>query len=98
MGLPNRMLAAAGEYAAAGWGVFPGGVPEGRSRFRWRGRQRCSCGDPDCPDPAAHPLRPEWVGAASTDPGRIRGWWGGRRRPNILLPTGWRFDVWEAEP
>jgi Bifunctional DNA primase/polymerase, N-terminal len=40
-----------------------------------------------------HPLVPDWLGAATTDPARIEAWWCQHPRANIGLLTGVVFDV-----
>ncbi|AUG78411.1 hypothetical protein CFP65_3622 [Kitasatospora sp. MMS16-BH015] len=76
------LLATALASAARGWPVVPGayGVPGLLGC--------CSCGDPCCPSPGAHPHDPPLL-AASTDP-RMVAWWWGERSPesSVLVATG----------
>lgn len=67
-------------HAECGRAVFPvyWVLPDGR----------CSCGDSDCKSPGKHPLTPTGFRAATTDPGRIRRWWGKLPEANIGFPTG----------
>jgi len=78
---------AALEYAGRGWPVFP----------LWPVREgRCACGAPDCGSPGKHPhgrLAPRGVHEATTDPGRIRAWWGQCQDANIGLATGGRANA-----
>ncbi|MFE5580274.1 bifunctional DNA primase/polymerase [Kitasatospora sp. NPDC056531] len=61
------------------WPVVPGTVLCGG---------RCSCGDPDCPVPGAHPHDPSLL-AATTDARMVRWWWE-RQSPDapVLAATG----------
>ncbi|MEE1783920.1 bifunctional DNA primase/polymerase [Streptomyces sp. SP17BM10] len=61
------------------WPVVPGAVLSGG---------RCSCGDPDCPVPGAHPHDPPLL-AATTDARMVRWWWE-RQSPDapVLAATG----------
>ncbi|GAA1220279.1 bifunctional DNA primase/polymerase [Kitasatospora nipponensis] len=70
------------------WEVVPGShLIEGD------GPIRCSCGDPHCPLPGAHPTSQDWQRLASAGPGVVRHWWNENPRASILLPTGRSFDV-----
>jgi hypothetical protein len=53
----------------------------------------CSCQEPDCGQPGAHPLTLHGVADATVDPLRLTWWW--RRFPeaNLGLATGVAFDV-----
>jgi hypothetical protein len=53
----------------------------------------CSCQEPDCDRPGAHPMTVHGVADATVDPMRITWWW--RRFPeaNLGLATGVAFDV-----
>lgn len=72
------------------WDVFPG---------TWLrddvgdGRQRCSCGDPGCAAPGAHPARPDWAGLATNSAVTVRRMWGRDPLASVLLPTGRAFDA-----
>jgi len=57
------------------------------------GVARCSCGDPVCLSPGAHPQGPEWSRRASAAPGPVRRRWTEQPGASILLPTGRTFDV-----
>ncbi|MER5348836.1 bifunctional DNA primase/polymerase [Kitasatospora sp. NPDC002551] len=57
------------------------------------GRARCSCGDPRCALPGAHPIDTDWTRRASAGPGAVRHWWTECPEASILLPTGRSFDV-----
>ncbi|MDH6133972.1 hypothetical protein P3T37_003371 [Kitasatospora sp. MAA4] len=57
------------------------------------GPLRCSCGDPSCPLPGAHPTTEDWRRRASAGPGVVRRWWTENPQASILLPTGRSFDV-----
>ncbi|MFJ9693171.1 bifunctional DNA primase/polymerase [Kitasatospora sp. NPDC101183] len=61
------------------WPVVPGTVLRGG---------RCSCGDPDCAVPGAHPDDPSLL-AATTDARMVRWWWE-RQSPDapVLAATG----------
>jgi hypothetical protein len=76
------LLAAAQTAAGYGWPVLPGaysvpGLPG-----------PCSCEDPGCPAPGAHPHEPP-LPAATTD-SRMVGWWWAERSPDssVLVATG----------
>lgn len=96
-----RVLKAAREYATAGWAVVPGAVALGdQGHPLWRLLHpdaevtvQCSCADPCCPAPAAHPLDPDWQSLATTDLALVEQWWGVADAPNLILPTGSCFDV-----
>lgn len=57
------------------------------------GPVRCSCGDPHCAFPGAHPTTEDWRRRASAGPGVVRRWWTENPRASILLPVGTAFDV-----
>jgi hypothetical protein len=57
------------------------------------GRTGCSCGDPHCARPGAHPTGEDWLRKASAGPGVVRRWWTENPESSILLPTGRSFDV-----
>ncbi|MGW4384024.1 bifunctional DNA primase/polymerase [Kitasatospora sp. NPDC004531] len=54
---------------------------------------RCSCGDPRCALPGAHPVGADWGLLASVGSAVVRGWWTEHPEASILLPTGRAFDV-----
>ncbi|WP_392966155.1 bifunctional DNA primase/polymerase [Streptomyces sp. LN245] len=70
------------------WDVFPGTWLEAAG-----GVQLCSCGEPACAVPGAHPAREDWASLATgsaTVAGRL---WSVRPTASILLPTGRTFDT-----
>ena len=80
-------LTAALVYASRGWPVFPVWWPEAG---------KCACGNPDCPNPAKHPigkLVPNGHNGATTDPAIIRRWWTASPSANIGIPTGPESDL-----
>ncbi|MGW2374323.1 bifunctional DNA primase/polymerase [Kitasatospora sp. NPDC001683] len=74
-----RLAAALTAAVEHRWPVVPGTVLCGG---------RCSCGDPDCPVPGAHPHDPSLL-AATTDARMVRWWWE-RQSPDapVLAATG----------
>ncbi|MEU9577853.1 bifunctional DNA primase/polymerase [Streptomyces chilikensis] len=72
---------AAAGFARWGWPVLPGAVPGPR------GRGGCSCPDPDCPSPGAHPFEPGLL-AATHDARMVGWWWGERPSAPVLVATG----------
>ncbi|MFJ8040369.1 bifunctional DNA primase/polymerase [Kitasatospora sp. NPDC096147] len=85
-GSRRRVRAALREAAltavARGWPVLPGARPLSGPAGP------CSCADPSCPVPGAHPHDPP-LAAATTD-ARMVGWWWEKRSPDapVLLATG----------
>ncbi|MEZ0093928.1 hypothetical protein ABH925_005120 [Streptacidiphilus sp. EB129] len=69
------------EVAAGSWLIEDEGPP------------RCSCGEPLCPAPGAHPVTRDWARKASAGPGVVRRWWSENPLASILLPTGRAFDA-----
>ncbi|MEU0456682.1 bifunctional DNA primase/polymerase [Streptomyces sp. NPDC006129] len=63
------------------WPVLPGVAADPQ------GRSRCSCPDPDCTVPGAHPFDPGLL-AATTDERMVRWWWSNRPTAPIILATG----------
>ncbi|MFD8231149.1 bifunctional DNA primase/polymerase [Streptomyces sp. NPDC059696] len=63
------------------WPVLPGVAADPRAH------SRCSCPDPDCTVPGAHPFDPGLL-AATTDARMVRWWWGNRPTAPIVLATG----------
>lgn len=57
------------------------------------GVQRCSCGDPVCAAPGAHPARDDWATQATGSATVARRMWQKRPAASILLPTGRTFDA-----
>ncbi|MFK4145888.1 bifunctional DNA primase/polymerase [Streptomyces sp. NPDC004065] len=70
------------------WDVFPGTWLEAVD-----GVQRCSCGDPVCAAPGAHPARTDWAAQATGSATVARRMWQKHPRASILLPTGRTFDA-----
>ncbi|UCM91795.1 bifunctional DNA primase/polymerase [Streptomyces marincola] len=70
------------------WDVLPGAWIESDS-----GAARCSCADPACDAPGAHPLRRDWAAQATGSAAEARRLWSHHPRAGILLPTGRTFDV-----
>ncbi|MEU2788516.1 bifunctional DNA primase/polymerase [Streptomyces sp. NPDC007100] len=54
-----------------------------------RGSRPCSCPDPDCVVPGAHPFDPGLF-AATTDARMVRWWWSNRPTAPLLMATGGR--------
>ena len=75
-------MAAALDYAARGWKVFP---------VWWIENSRCACGEADCKSPGKHPigrLAPKGRNSATTDPETIRIWWEQYPHANVAIATG----------
>jgi hypothetical protein len=70
------------------WDVFPGTWLEAVD-----GVQRCSCGDPACEAPGAHPARADWATRATGSATVARRMWQKQPAASILLPTGRTFDA-----
>ncbi|MFF8592497.1 bifunctional DNA primase/polymerase [Streptomyces sp. NPDC015220] len=70
------------------WDVFPGTWLEAVD-----GVQRCSCGDPACAAPGAHPAREDWATQATGSATAARRMWQARPTASVLLPTGRTFDA-----
>ncbi|MFD8596410.1 bifunctional DNA primase/polymerase [Kitasatospora sp. NPDC059646] len=70
------------------WEVVPGAwlVEDG-------GPAHCSCDDPRCALPGAHPVGADWGQLASVGAETVRAWWTEHPEASILLPTGRAFDV-----
>jgi hypothetical protein len=60
------------------------------------GVQRCSCEDPACPEPGAHPAREDWTAQATGSATVARRLWSRQPTASILLPTGRTFDAVEV--
>jgi hypothetical protein len=70
-----------------GWPVVPGAFAQG---------ERCSCGDPQCPEPGRHALADaSWL-AATSDPERVRDRWRAHPEAAVVVPVGWCFDLLEV--
>jgi hypothetical protein len=85
--VPDRLLAAAVDYAEIGWAPVRGAHP------LHDGTRACSCDRVGCPAPGAHPQSPVWQRQATADPTTIRRWWTEQPDANIILPTARVFDV-----
>jgi hypothetical protein len=84
----SAVCAAVAEYTGRfGWPVVPG------ARV-WRGGA-CSCGDPGCAAPGAHPLPLPEV-PAGAGPAQAAEAWGRAPGAPVLLPAGRSFDVLEV--
>ncbi len=70
------------------WDVFPGTWLEAAD-----GVQVCSCGDPACAAPGAHPASADWTSQATGSATVARRMWQQRPTASILLPTGRTFDA-----
>ncbi|MFB7593538.1 bifunctional DNA primase/polymerase [Streptomyces sp. NPDC056160] len=70
------------------WDVFPGTWLEVVD-----GTQRCSCADPACAAPGAHPARDDWTTQATGSATVARRMWQKQPAASILLPTGRSFDA-----
>ncbi|AQS69067.1 bifunctional DNA primase/polymerase [Streptomyces pactum] len=70
------------------WDVFPGTWLEAAD-----GVQRCSCADPGCAAPGAHPAREDWATQATGSATVARRMWQKQPTASILLPTGRTFDA-----
>jgi hypothetical protein len=70
------------------WDVFPGTWIEDVD-----GVLRCSCGDPACAAPGAHPAGDDWQSLATGSATAARRMWSEQPRAAILLPTGRTFDA-----
>jgi hypothetical protein len=85
----ETLLEAAVRYAEERhWEVFPGTWLETVG-----GVQRCSCGDPACTAPGAHPAHDDWESRATGSATAVRRLWQQQPTASILLPTGRTFDV-----
>ncbi|MCX7618916.1 bifunctional DNA primase/polymerase [Tepidiforma sp.] len=65
--MAKSMVDAALEYARLGWAVLPLHTPRAGI---------CSCRRPNCENTGKHPRTRNGVAEATTDPDRIRTWWG----------------------
>ncbi|MCF1506116.1 bifunctional DNA primase/polymerase [Streptomyces glomeratus] len=70
------------------WEVFPGTWLEAVD-----GMHRCSCGQPTCPTPGAHPAREDWATQATGSATVARRLWSKQPTASILMPTGRTFDA-----
>ncbi len=75
--MPNTLspwLATALDLAKAGLPLVPAHYPVPPDRWHLSG---CSCTRPDCPTPAAHPIRRLTVDQATTSTKQLLRWWSG---------------------
>jgi hypothetical protein len=70
------------------WDVVPGTWLEAVD-----GVQHCSCGDPACAEPGAHPAGADWAAQATGSATVARRLWSRQPTASILLPTGRTFDA-----
>ncbi|WP_424212425.1 bifunctional DNA primase/polymerase [Streptomyces sp. BI20] len=70
------------------WDVFPGTWLEPAD-----GRELCSCGDPQCQSPGAHPAVKDWAAQATGSAVQVRRIWEKNGAASILMPTGRTFDA-----
>lgn len=90
--LPPR-LATALDLAKAGLPLVPAHHPVPTDRWHLSG---CSCARPDCPTPAAHPIRRLTVDQATTSTKRLLRWWGGSAyAANLATVAGAAVEVIE---
>ncbi|MBQ0829346.1 bifunctional DNA primase/polymerase [Streptomyces tagetis] len=83
------LLETAARYAEERhWEVVPGAWLETTD-----GVPHCSCGDPACAAPGAHPAREDWAAQATGSVSTVRRMWQARPAASILLPTGRAFDA-----
>lgn len=75
----NRVLECANEYIRLGWKVLP---------LYTIVNGRCSCGKPNCSSPGKHPITPNGVKDASSDPDIIKRWFDNGISFNIGVATG----------
>lgn len=80
MSAPNKLLAAAKEYAKLGWRVFP--------ILSITAMGGCECGDPDCARPGKHPAIKGWPTEATVDVRKITAWWSEFPERGIGIATG----------
>ena len=62
-----EILAAAKDYIARGWHVFP---------VHGIANEECTCGKTSCPDSAKHPVTHDGLKSATTDLAQIESWFG----------------------
>ncbi|CAL9510178.1 bifunctional DNA primase/polymerase [Streptomyces sp. NPDC088935] len=77
-----ELIGAALTYATRWrWPLLPGATADPRAR------SGCSCPDPECTVPGAHPFDPGLL-AATTDARMVRWWWTNRPTAPIVMATG----------
>lgn len=84
-------LAAALEYAARGWRVFP------VHSIRRQGTQ-CTCGRRDCGSPGKHPRTENGLKDATLDERTIRSWWQRWPDAGVAIATGNGLVVIDVDP
>lgn len=84
-------LAAALDYAARGWAVFP------VHSIRRQGTI-CTCGNRACGSPGKHPRTSNGLKDASTDAAVIRGWWQRWPDAGVAIATGRTLAVIDVDP
>ncbi|MGA4849572.1 bifunctional DNA primase/polymerase [Streptomyces sp. G5(2025)] len=85
----EALLDTAARYAEERhWDIFPGTWLESVE-----GAELCSCGDPVCAAPGAHPAREDWATQATGSATVARRLWQKQPKASILLPTGRTFDA-----
>jgi hypothetical protein len=84
-GMPAPLDAAL-TYSAWRWPVLPGAGLKTTGSRGTRGTG-CSCPDPECAVPGAHPFDPGLL-AATTDERMLRWWWTKRPAAPVVLATG----------
>lgn len=91
----GRLLDAAVRYAEERhWDVLPGTWLDEDETGGIAGiGTRCSCGEPGCASPGAHPTRPDWAAQAGGSGVAVRRMWIKQPRSSVLLPTGRTFDA-----
>lgn len=82
--LRNAALTCATQWQ---WPVLPGTT----CRHDQLPMPACSCGDPACVVPGAHPSDPVLL-AATTDPRMVSWWWSERPQASLILATGAAVD------
>ncbi len=87
-GASSQLLETAVRYAhERHWDVFPGTWLDGAAT------PRCSCADPGCLAPGAHPARPDWAALATGNTAAVRRMWSETPLASVLLATGRGFDA-----
>lgn len=92
--LHNAALTCATQWQ---WPVVPGATclpgqgPDRPEEPGHRSAPACSCADPDCVVPGAHPADPVLL-AATTDPRMVSWWWTARPDASLILATGAAAD------
>lgn len=64
----------------------------------WTEGDACACDEgAECTSAGKHPITSNGLLDATTDPRRIRSWWGHWSKANVGIPTGVRFDVLDID-